>query len=148
METKMYKIWVKFNHYTGNFEREFAAYMFGYEHSDCNGYYEQYVNDYKENASNLFSLEEKTLFTLQKVDDWDEHTFYNIAKYPYSDGTLCNGIFFQFTEKPTKEEFEAFRIRANGFPKFINELKSSCKSDLKVEEVSAEVINVESERIM
>ena len=114
----MYKIWVKFNSYTGNFEKEFVAFMFGYEGEYDKGDYKQYVSDFIKNGKDLLLLKNKLEFTYQEVDDYSEETFYNIEPY-LGKGKECNGIFFQLFDKPTLLEYEKFIDRAKLFPKFL-----------------------------
>lgn len=148
MSEKTYYIWVKFNSYTGNFEREFAAYMMGFEDEYCEGDYMPYVDDFESNAHNLFSLKDKLKFTMQEVDDSFIETCYNIDSYQFDDSKNCNSVFFQFCEKPTKQEFEMFKLRAGGFVKFYNTIEKQYGDEkLNIEEIKASVSEVLQEKI-
>jgi len=142
---KLYKIWTKFSSYAGNFEREFVAYMIGYESEGNEGFYQEYVDNFEKNAKDFKNLVNSLKFTYQEVDDWSEETCYNINPFPTNEGKYnCNGVFIQFSRKPTKEEFEAFKLRAKTFPAFYNSV-SKYKKDFTVEDfcVNAEQITTE-----
>lgn len=148
MLEKTYYIWTKFNNYTGNFEREFAAYMMGYEDEYSEGDYKFYVDDFENNAESLFSLRDKLKFIVQEVDDSHLETCYNIDPFPFDDSKNCNAVFFQFREKPTREELEIFKIRANGFVSFYNAIeKQYGDKTLTVEEIKASVSEISQEKI-
>lgn len=144
---KIYKIWTKFDKYTGNFKRQFVAFMMGYENSYDEGFYQEYTSNFEKNANNLKNLQVCLKFTNQEVDDWSEETCYNINPFPTNEGKYnCNGIFIQFSRKPTKEEFDAFKLRAKKFPAFFNSIENY-KIDMNVEDFCVDAQQTTTERV-
>lgn len=132
MKKVNYNLWVAFNAYTGNFEREFIAYMLGKEIGDYNkGNYAPYTNDYITNNSPLKKMEDILHYTAQEVNDWTEETFYNIDRFP-SSSKECNAIFIQLSEKPTLEMLMAFASRLYKFPDFYTKTENYPQENLQV----------------
>lgn len=145
----MYTLWLKFNRYTGNFEREFMAYMLGYTNESSKGDFDVYEDDFYKSGQ-LLSLKNKLKCTYQEVDDWSEETCYNIGHYPFDDKnpkslkiTLdryeqsteydgCNSIYIQFHHAPTDKELEEFILRASGFYTFMKSNDKYCTEEIKI----------------
>lgn len=155
---KSYVLWLKFNRYTGNFEREFMAYMLGYTNESQKGDFDVYENDFYKSGQ-LLSLKNKLKFSCQEVDDWSERTCYNIGHYPFDDKNDrlvkvvfnengipmpvpreknedeydgCNSIYIEFSHAPTEKEIEEFMLRASGFDTFLKLNDKYCKEDVKI----------------
>lgn len=145
-----YVLWLKFNRYTGNFEREFMAYMLGYTDESQKGDFDIYENDFYKSGQ-LLSLKNKLKFSYQEVDDWSEHTCFNIGHYPFDDRrpngfkvTLdnnaedkkeydgCNSIYIQFHHAPTEKELEEFMLRASSFYTFLKQNDKYCTEEIKI----------------
>lgn len=134
-----HKLSFKFSEYTGNFEREFVAFMFGYEDENSYGDYVNYIKEYEKAGSPLENLKESFYYTAQEVDDWTEETFYNIA--PYKDEKECNGIFVQLKRQPTEQEMATLKEMAKKFIDYYKEQEFAQK-DAKILAMSVEQVSV------
>lgn len=138
MKNDSYKIWIKFNKYVGNFDREFMAFVLGYESENDDDEYTEnklyyYIEDFKNKAKPLFSLFKKLKFTSKQMDDWIESTCYNIDNYP-GEEKGSKAIVIDFDQKPTKEEIDFFTQRVNLFPDFLIKHDSFFKN-IKVKKI-------------
>lgn len=115
-----YKLWLKFNSYTGDFESELLAFMFGIQHKgDID--YQEFVDDFNQNADKpLMSLRKKLHFTKYNYNDIKFEKCTKIAPYPLGTKYDCDGIYFVISEKPTKFEMISFLNRAEQFSSFFN----------------------------
>lgn len=112
----MKKLWFKFNSYTGNFDREFIAYMFGETPVDDDGSYSLFVREY-ENNSEFKSIKEHFVYSNQEVDDWFEETFYNIHSFPENKKYNCDSVFIQLDD--AEIDIAQLEARAKCFVEFL-----------------------------
>lgn len=106
-----YLLWLNFDKYTGNFERELIGYIMGYIDSEQEKYCDDsygskgpWTAKYREDIGRDFYTameywDEWIQDTYQSVDDWEQMTFYNIE---HRHGE-CNSIYIQFYKEPSEE---------------------------------------------
>lgn len=116
-----YRIWLKFNLYTGDFENELTAFLFGVQDKgDID--YQEFVDNFSENADrHLLSLKEKLKFTKYTYNNVSFERCVYSEPYPLGTKYNCDGIYFTLKEQPTKHEMLSFLNRAEEFSKFYNE---------------------------
>ena len=114
-----YKLMINTDSYTGNFERELIAYVFGIldsvqmeiEHSEK--YREAFYTEESMTLEQCEEFLEEYLFErYQEVDDWEQMTFYEICRF---DSDKCNSLAV-FLDKTLNEEWmERFKRRLQKF---------------------------------
>jgi len=118
-----YKIVIKTDSYTGNFERELVSYIFGILDSvqmDID-YCPEYIQKFQEEENLTIEdsekfLEEYLFETYQGVDDWEQMTFYSIGDYLTRDEkNPCTSIFVQLFRIPDNEWKERIIRRIKSF---------------------------------
>jgi hypothetical protein len=138
MANKRYKLIVKTNSYTGNFHREFNAYVFGC-HSDC-------AHEWVEDLNKSFDKESKGIFSDNVDDNTDAffelyHHFYdeygsNISELSDfgGNGVGTLGITVYFDKDPTKY-LPFFMKRIESFPCALAKSWEFAEKNLKIESV-------------
>lgn len=126
-------VWFKFNCYSWNLDKEFIAYMFGYEKR--NGEFADYTADYDKTSKDYKELNNYLIWTVNK---YGENTMYDISSFDFN-GNVPDSIFVQMHAIPDKNLIKWLEERARAFPSFIKNKNRDKTGMFK----SLDVMNIE-----
>lgn len=105
-------VWFKFNCYSWNLDKEFIAYLLGYEKQK--GDYAEYVADYSRTSDKYKTINNYLVWT----NSFGEKTMYDLAPFNLK-GQIQDSIFVQLKALPEDCLMHWIEERAKAFPSFI-----------------------------
>ena len=122
---------IKTNSYTGNFERELMAYVFGYD--NCEFYAQRELDIFNremgEDLADRF-LDYLDMFAYGRSDS--EYSCYDIGSHPTNEEYNCDSIFVALKKLFPKEFYDLVINRLNSF---CNYYQTEYNDDLKILDV-------------
>ena len=110
---------IKTNQYTGNFERELMAYVFGYD--GCDGYARSELNIFdKEMGEEIKDIFYKYFDTFAFGKHDPEYTCYEIGSHPTNKGYNCDSIFIALNDEFPKDLCKIVAKRLKKFCEYYN----------------------------